>query len=189
MRLIFHGELRQRFGESFQIHASSIRDAIEGFSRQVNWPRDLTTMVVGHNTADDLEKCPKEVHLAPAIQGGSGKFFNIIVGIAMIGLAFVTGGASLVAGKLVTTALGASLLIGGGLMILQGIVQLFMKAPKFNKSNDPEASKYVSVNQNTTTIGTPITMAWGRIDLGGHWLSLQSDSNQLSFGVFPTTPA
>jgi hypothetical protein len=30
-------------------------------------------------------------------------------------------------------------------------------------------------------------MAWGRIAVAGQWLSLQSDSNNLSFGVFPNT--
>jgi predicted phage tail protein len=177
MRLIFHGELRKKFGRSFDLQANSIAEALDGFSRQVDWPSDMPVQVLGHRSDESLLECPEEVHIVPALRGGSGKWFNILIGAVL-----------LVAGVIVGGTLGLSLIINGGLMILSGIVQLFMKAPKYNKSNDPEASKYVSVNRNTTAIGTPMTMAWGRIDLGGHWLSLQSDSNQLSYGVFPATP-
>jgi len=189
MRLIFHGVLETKFGSHFDIFADSISEAIEGFSRQVDWPKDLVFEVAGHRTVESLLDCPKEVHILPALRGGSGKFFNILVGVAMIGLAFATGGATLAGGLLTTTSsLGAALLVGGALMVLQGVVMLFMKAPKYSKSLDPEASKYVTVNRNTTAIGTPVTLAWGTIDLAGQWLSLQSDSNQLSYGVFPTNP-
>jgi predicted phage tail protein len=177
MRLIFHGELRKKFGREFDIRANNIAEALEGFSRQVDWPKDMPVQVVGHRSDASLQECPDEVHVVPALRGGGGKFFNIILGSVLFVAGFLVGG-----------PLGMALMINGALMVLSGIVQLFMKAPKYNKSNDPEASKYVSVNRNTTAIGTTITMAWGRIDLGGHWLSLQSDSNQLSYGVFPTTP-
>jgi predicted phage tail protein len=190
MQLNFHGELARRFGPSFTMEASSIVDAIEGFSRQAGaqWPSDTRVVVVGYNTAESMMDCPHQIDLMPALQGGSGKFTNILIGVAMIGLAVATGGLSLGATGLVATALGSSLAISGALMILQGVVGLFMKAPKITKSQDPEASKYLALNKNTTAVNTPITMAWGRIDLGGQWLSLQSDSNNLTHGAFPATP-
>lgn len=188
MRLNFHGSLRKQFGDSFEIEASSIADAIEGFSRQVDWPTDTRVLVPGYDTLEDLrDNAPDEVDLMPAMNGGSGKWTNIILGAAMIGLAFVTGGASLAAGALTTTALGGSLLIGGALMIIQGVVGMFMKAPTFETTDDPEASKYIAVNKNTTKAGTPVTIAYGHVRLGGHWLSIQSDSNNLSHGQFPAT--
>jgi predicted phage tail protein len=170
------------------MQADSVADAIEGFSRQADWPRDMRVIAVGHSTRESLDERPEVVNLMPALTGGSGKFFGIILGVAMIGLAFVTGGASIVAGSLVTSGLGGSLLISGAMMILQGVVGLFMKAPKVQKSQDPEASKYTALNKNTVAVNTPLTLAWGRIDLGGHWLSLQSDSNNLSHGTFPVNP-
>jgi predicted phage tail protein len=190
MQLIFHGILRSLYGPTASIEAESVADAIEGFSRQhPNWPRNLLIEVIGHDTEEKLRERPAEVQLMPAMLGGGGKFTSILIGAAMIGLAFATGGVSFTAtGALTATSLGGSLLIGGAMMILQGIVGLFMKAPRLGKNNDPEASKYLAVNKNTTAVNTPITCAWGRIDLGGHWLSLQSDSNNLSFGVFPTNP-
>lgn len=188
MRLNFHGILKDRFGESFDMEASSIADAIEGFSRQTDWPTDVLVVVPGYDTLEALnDNCPDEVDLMPAVNGGSGKWTNIILGAAMIGLAFATGGLSLGAGAFIQSSLGASLLIGGGMMILQGVVGMFMKAPTFETTDDPEASKYVAVNKNTTKAGTPVTIAYGHVRLGGHWLSIQSDSNNLTHGQFPAT--
>lgn len=180
MRLVFHGLLRNLYGESVVMHAETPADAIEGFSRQQkNWPTDLLISVPGFETDLMLRKgFAKEIHLLPALAGGGGKFTNIIIGAALIVVGVI----------LLPSPMGWSLIVSGGLMVLQGVISLFMKAPKNTNSNDPDASKYLAVNKNTTAVGTPITMAWGRIDLAGHWLSLQSDSSNLAFGTFPTTP-
>jgi predicted phage tail protein len=181
MRVILHGILKNRIGESFEMEASSIADAIEGLSRQTDWPSDVPIRVVGHN---DLQKlyttCPDEIHLMPAMRGGSGRFFNIIIGAALIVAGVITGGLS--------TPLGASLIISGSMMVLQGVVALFQKQPTFNRNEDPEASKYLNPNRNTVAAGTPITLAYGEIDLAGHWVSIQSNSSNLSYGTFPATP-
>lgn len=171
------------------MEASTVREAVEGFSRQADdWP-DIRIVIPGYDTVEDFERGAEEIDLMPAMQGGGGKFGTILIGAAMIGAAFLTGGASIVAGSLVTQGLGAALLVSGGVMILNGVIGLFMKAPTFHTEQDPEASKYVSINKNTTKVGTPVTIAYGRINLGGHWLSLQSDSNNLSHGSFPVNPA
>lgn len=180
MRLIFHGLLRQRFGESFDMVADTVASAIEGFSRQTDWPSDVLIEVVGFDTDEKLKTYVDEVHLMPAMCGGGGKFGQIILGAALI------AGALLIPG--IGHALAISLIVSGGLMIVQGVMGLFLKSPSLKSANDPEASKYLPVNKNTTAVGTPITMAWGRIDLAGQWLSLQSDSTNLSYGVFPANP-
>lgn len=182
MRLIFHGELRKLFGESFNMDARTVSEAIEGFSRQAsNWPTDMRVSAVGFDTEDKLRESADEVHLMPTVYGGGGKFGSIILGAALIATAVLTGGAT--SGFFL--AAHTSLIITGSVMILQGVVGLFMKSPKIKNSQDPEASKYLSVNKNTTAAGTLATMAWGTIDLAGQWVSLQSDSNTLSFGSFP----
>lgn len=180
MRLIFHGQLRDKFGPECFMEANSVADALEGFSRQVDWPKDMLVEVVGHDTDEKLREKPDEVHIMPSLYGGGGKFGSIILGAVMV-----------VAGVILlptNPALGTSLLVSGGLMIAQGVFSLFLKTPKLSKNNDPDGSKYLGVNKNTTDIGTPIVLAWGTIDLSGHWLSLQSDSNNLVYGIFPTNP-
>jgi predicted phage tail protein len=181
MRLIFHGELKKLFGESFTMNSSSIHDAVEGFSRQQpNWPRSMPIEIVGYDSPEKMLECPEEVHLMPAMIGSGGRFGQILMGAALV-----------VIGVLLLPyahAFAVSLIVSGSVMILQGVVSLFMKAPSSTSVNNPESSKYLAVNKNTTAVGTPMTMAWGTIDLAGHWLSLQSDSNNLAFGVFPANP-
>lgn len=179
MKLIFYGQLRELYGPSATMQATSIADAIEGFSRQQgNWPRDLPISVVGYDTPEKLTEAPDEIHLLPTFRGGAGKYTNIIIGAALI----------VIGTLLMSTPFGVPLIVSGSVMVLMGVVGLFMKAPTLGKNQDPEASKYLAINRNTTAVGTLITLAWGRIDLAGHWLSLQSDSNNLSYGVFPTNP-
>ena len=179
MRLIFHGALREKFGASFDMEAESVAMAVEGFSRQVDWPEDMLIDIPGYDSEEKLQERPKEIHLMPSMMGGGGKFGSIILGAAMVAAAFIPG---------IGQALHVSLLVSGGLMMAQGVFALFMKTPKLSKNNDPDGSKYLGVNKNTTDIGTPVILAWGEIDLAGHWLSLQSDSNNLVYGVFPTNP-
>ena len=182
MQLIFHGELRKLYGESVTMACDTVADAIEGFSRQQpNWPRDLRINAVGFDTEEKLFGPAEVVHLMPAMAGGGGKFGAILLGAAMIGATFLLPG--------ISVALKTSLIVSGAMMIAQGVVGLFMKAPSLGKNADPDASKYLGINQNTTAVGTPIIMAWGRIAFAPHWLSLQSDSTNLSYGVFPANPA
>lgn len=183
MRLIFHGELRKLYGDDFVMATDTVGDAIEGFSRQSNWPTTFRVNVIADGERlDSIEKLMDyhdEVHLMPSMSGGGGKFTNIILGAALI-----------VGGLLaLPNPIGWSLIISGSIMIAQGVIGLFMKAPKVTSTTDPESSKYLNVNKNTVDVGTPIMMAWGLIDLAGQWLSLQSDSNNLAYGVFPSTPS
>lgn len=180
MRLIFHGQLRELYGKGVEMFSDTVADALEGFfSQQPDHPRDMLVEAVGFDTEEKLfaTTTQKEVHIIPAMYGGGGKFFNILIGAVLV-----------VAGVLISGPLGIALIINGGLMILQGIVSLFMKAPTASKSEDPPASKYLGVNRNTTQHGTPIIFALGTIAIGGHWLSLQSDADKLTLTNFPANP-
>ena len=179
MRLIFYGQLRTLFGPEAVMAVNSVGDAIEGFSRQAAWPRDLLVEVVGFTEEVQFKDYADEVHIMPAMAGGGGKFGQIIMGAALVAVAFIPG---------IGPALHVALLVSGGLAILQGVMGFFMKSPTLKSVNDPDASKYLPVNKNTTATGTPITLAWGTIDLAGQWLSLQSDSTNLSYGSFPANP-
>jgi predicted phage tail protein len=183
MRLIFHGILKDIVGPEARMEAATIAEAVEGFSRQhPAWPRDITIAIVGYTEEARIRsESPDEVHIMPALRGGGGKFGSIILGaaVAAVGAAlFFTG---------VGTAVGISLMVSGTLMMVQGVIGLFMKAPKMSQAENPEDSKYLGINRNTTAARTPITMAYGRVNLHPHWLSLQSDSNKLTHGRFPAT--
>lgn len=191
MKIILHGVLAERFGREHTIHTDVPADAIEGLSRQLpDWPRDLLIDVPGYaserllRSQTDIEA----IHLVPRMYGGGGKFGKILLGAALIGLAIAlpAAGGLYFAGTAIGMSTTAIATMGVG-MVLAGVSQFFMKAPTISKSNDPEASKYLGINRNTTQIGTPIALAWGRIKLTGHWLSLQSDSDHLVTTSFPVS--
>lgn len=182
MRLILHGELRRRYGTHFDFQARSVGEAVEGLSRQLpDWPRELLIEIPGFSSEEALQETTdvREVHLVPAMFGG-GAVGRILVGIVLIVASFVIPGLS--------AAVAAALIATGISMTLGGIMALFMKAPSTSKSEDPPPSKYFGVNDNTAESGTPITLAYGRINLFGHWLSLQSDADKLVQGTFPASP-
>lgn len=162
----------------------TVADAMEGIARQVpGWDRNLRIAVVGFDDERALTTPTDQevVHVMPALAGGGGRFGSIILGA----VTFAVGTVLTFTG--IAPQVGISLMISGGLMMVQGVIGLFMKAPDLSR-NETEASKYLAVNRNTIAVGTPIVMAWGTIDLAGHWLSLQSDSSNLAHGVFPATP-
>jgi predicted phage tail protein len=124
--------------------------------------------------------------------GGGGKWGAIILGVALIAAAFalpvLAPGATglFFAGTSIGMTTGMMFTMGAGMLLL-GVSQLFMKAPTVDKSSDPPPSKYLGNSKNTSAIGTLITMAYGRIKLTGHWLSIQVDSNDLVTTSFPAT--
>ena len=185
MKIVLHGILAERFGAEHFIETDVPADAIEGLSRQLpEWPRDLLIDVIDHPTEQLLRSRTDvdEIHLMPRMYGGGGKWGQILLGAALIGISFIPG-----LGQIAGVAISSMLFSAGASMVLMGVSQLFMKAPTVDKSNDPPPSKYLGINKNTTAIGTLMALAWGRIKISGQWLSLQSDSNQLVTTSFPAT--
>lgn len=179
MKIILHGTLAERFGREHFIQTDTPAEALEGLSRQMpDWPRDLAVDVIGFTT-DEALRAPTdktEIHVVPAMFGGGG-VFKIVIGVVLVVASFI-----LPPGP--WTPIMQSIGVG---MILSGISDLLMRAPTTDKSNDPPPSKYLGINRNTVAIGTFIPLAYGRIKMAGHWLSLQSDSNKLVKASFPAT--
>lgn len=188
MRIILHGTLAERFGREHEILTNVAAEAIEGLSRQLpGWPRDLAIDAVGFPT-EDLLRAPtdvEELHLMPSMYGGSGGFAKIVIGAALIAVAIFVPGL----GTFLGASVASMLFMAGASLALMGVAELLMSAPKIDSggNNDPAASKYLGINRNTVAIGTLIIMAYGRMKLGGHWLSLQSNSSQLVTTTFPVT--
>ncbi|WP_037500762.1 hypothetical protein [Sphingomonas jaspsi] len=179
MKIVLHGELAKRFGREHTIQTNVPAEALEGLSRQfADWPREMAVDVVGYRTEEKLRTptTDKELHLMPAMHGGGG-VVKIVIGVVMIVAAIILPKGPWTP---ILMSMGASL-------IMSGVCDLLMKAPTVDKSNDPPASKYLGINRNTVAIGTFIPLAYGRNKIAGHWLSLQSDSNQLVATSFPAT--
>jgi len=130
----------------------------------------------------------KEVfHITPVLVGSGGGWGRIAFGVAMIGLAFATGGASLAYANYVmlnpaVTGIAfsgfiakAAVYIGAGL-VLGGISQLLTPVPKA----PPEAQKLQSFSfsgiTQTTQQGGPIPIVYGKCFVGSAVLSAGLDT-------------
>lgn len=192
MQIKLHGKFAEDYPGEFFIEANTVADAVEGWSRQVGFyehlPLDQRPIVriVGFDTEKSLAETTEQntIHLVPAMIGGGGKFGTILLGAALIGLTVALPGIGTVIGG----KIGSALLAAGVGMVLSGVMGLFVKAPSVSKSNDPDASKYLGLSNNTTSIGTPIGIYYGRNAVDPHVLALNVDSSDMVVGAFPATP-
>lgn len=189
------GSLADQY-EPLTIGADTAAEAIEGWSRQVCPVGRIPQLieVVDFETEAQLRDTTEatKLYLYPAMYGGGGlgRYVGIIVGAAMIaGAIIATGGgaAAIFAGT--ANAFASSVFISGALMMVMGAINLFLPAPSLSKESDPEASKYIGSGDNSTKIGTHIPMGGGRMMVGGHFLSVQVNAQELVYGQFPSSPA
>ena len=82
------------------------------------------------------------------------KLFKIIVGALLIYAAVMTGG-----------ALGYALGAMGAMLALQGIIEMIM--PDADGNDQPEKSSLFNGPVNTTKVGVPVPMAYGKVEAGG----------------------
>lgn len=184
VKVVLHGSLKEQF-KSCEIVGDTVRDVIEGWSRQCGLaqiPMNERPVidVVGFDTIESMEEKTdvSELHLVPAMFGGKGGFGQILMGAALIGLSFVPG---------IGTTLATGLMAAGIGMGIGGVLSFFMTAPSVSASNDPDASKYISSRGNSTKIGTLISKGYGRFKLGGQYLSIQVNAQDMVFGTFPAS--
>ena len=127
----------------------------------------------------------QDIHFIPVISGAGGNTFKIIAGVALIGLAFATGGGSLLFTKAGFAAAGfgakAAFGIGAGLL-LSGVSDMLFPVPKlpdFNSEQDPRISFNFSGTQQTTRAGTPVPLVYGEIFTGSVVISGAVDTEQV----------
>jgi len=187
MQIKLHGHIATEYPDDYFVEAATVAEAIEGWSRQVGFYTHLpiedrpVLRVLGFDTSESLTERTEQkvIHLVPAMIGGGGNFGKILIGTALI-----------VAGVLAlpNLAVGGALIGAGIGMVLGGVMGFFVKAPTLSKDNDPEASKYLGLSNNTLEIGTPISNCYGEVAKYGHVLALNVDSNDMITGTFPTSP-
>ena len=126
----------------------------------------------------------EDIHFIPAISG-SGGIGKTLGGIALIGLAFATGGSSLALGLTgFTGGAGISAIVGniGIGLTLMGVSDMLFPLPKpqdFSSASDPQLSFSFSGVQNTSRAGTPVPIVYGEIFTGSVVISAAVDTNQV----------
>ena len=174
--------------------ANAIRFLISNFQGAENHIRNNNYQIkINNNDIAEHELAfpmgNSDIHIIPIIQG-SGGVGRVLGGIALIGLAFATGGASLSLSTGLTFKAGAlggvfvskALVYGGGLLALSGAAQMLApqpQTPDFQSSEDPRISFNFSGIQNVTRAGTPIPLVYGEIFTGSVVISAQVDTEQV----------
>jgi predicted phage tail protein len=144
------GELGRRYGRSYKIMAISPKEIISALSNQLNGFKEYLALAhkngmffklvsedaIGMGYEECMMPCNRLI-LAPIITGSgggtSGSIGRILLGAALIGLAFIPGigvglAGSAAAGKF--TAAGSALFGLGGSLLFSGIANLLTPSPK-----------------------------------------------------------
>ena len=127
----------------------------------------------------------EDIHFIPVIcgAGGDSKFF---LGLALVGIAIVTGGVGLSFGLSgFSGGLGISAAIGNlGLgLTLMGVSEMLFPIPKpqkFESEQDPRLSFSFSGIQNTSRAGTSIPIIYGEMMCGSVVISVAVDTHEVA---------
>jgi predicted phage tail protein len=170
------GELGRRFGRSYRFMANSPKDVISALSNQLAGFKDYLTgahedgigfrLVDGDAEGMDYEEMMmpcRQLVIAPIISGG-GNIGRILIGIALIALAFIPFGgafAGFVAGKF---AIGSGILFSlGTSLVLTGLAAL-LTPPVRNPKSDTEKKESFLFDRATelSSQGAPVPILYGR---------------------------
>jgi predicted phage tail protein len=189
MIVLLYGHLGKRFGRRHQYDIRTPAEAVRalavtlpGFRRYLiehsrpgyrvlvgKSPRTLETLAY---PADDAIK------IVPVVAGAGRGFGSVILGAALIGVGFITGGAGLSLGS--AWALGGSYFAGylatniGVGLVLGGVAQMLAPTPKTPGTPErPENRPSFAFDGplNTTAQGNPVPVCYGRLIVGSQVIS------------------
>jgi len=175
------GELGRKFGRSYEFMALNPKEIISALSNQLDGFKEylanahtngiffklVTTTPEGIDYNECMMSCDDLV-IAPVITGAGGSggsaLGKILVGVALIGLAFVPGiGTAIIANTTATGMItGGSILFSlGAALVLGGIADLLTPTPKKPKDNETQSSYLFDRAAELTTQGMPIPLLYG----------------------------
>lgn len=171
------GELGRRFGRSYEFMALSPKEVLSALSNQLDGFRDYLRgahengvffkLVTADPEGIDYNECMMPCDtlvIAPVITGAGGSGMSIgkiLLGVVLIGLAFIPGvgvaAAGAAAGKM--TAIGTALFSVGGALLFGGIAELLTPTPEQPK--ETEQSFLFDRAVDLTSQGLPIPLLYG----------------------------
>ena len=205
-KIKLYGELAEFVGhKEFEVKADTLASAVsflinnfEGIDRFMN-PK-YYQVKVGDYAIDESEIYhpigKEDIHFIPVISGAGRGFGRILLGAALIGLAFIpfagsgTGlgmlfGKGPVFGihKLGQVGMLSKALAGvGGALVLSGVSEMLFPLPKFDdfdSEGDPRLSFSFNGIQQTNRAGTPVPIVYGEIFTGSVVISASVDTEQV----------
>jgi predicted phage tail protein len=205
-KIKLYGELAEFVGhKEFEVKADTLAHAVsflvnnfEGIDKFMN-PK-YYQVKVGNYAIDESEIHhpigKEDIHFTPVISGAGRGFGRILLGAALIGLAFIpfagsgTGlgmlfGKGPVFGihKLGQVGMLSKALAGvGGALVLSGVSEMLFPLPKFDNfdsEEDPRLSFSFNGIQQTNRAGTPVPIVYGEIFTGSVVISASVDTEQV----------
>ena len=180
------GELGRRFGRSYSFMVRNPRDVISALANQLDGFKEYFCGAhengVGFKLVKDdpegmdyegvMMSCEKLV-IAPIIAGGGGNVGKILLGAALIGLAFIPGVGAFAAGSAQvlagTATAGALTTVGtvlfglGASLVLTGLAGLLTPPVKTPESDSKKKDSFMFDRAvELTTQGYPIPLLYGR---------------------------
>ena len=128
-----------------------------------------------------------DIHFDPVITGAGRGFGKILLGAALIGLAFMLPGGlaakigpgGILKGGITGGFLGKAMVGIGASLVLSGVSDMLFPMPEDDFSEDPRLSFNFSGLQNTSRAGTSVPIVYGEIMTGSIAISAAVDTNQV----------
>ena len=199
-KIKLYGELAEFVGhKEFEVKADTLASAIsflvnnfEGIDKFMN-PK-YYQVKVGNYAVDESELShpigQEDIHFIPVITGAGRGFGKVLLGAALIGFVFLSGGASFSLkqgltfkeGLLGSAFLNKSIAYVGGYLLLSGVSEMLFPLPKFDdfdSEQDPRLSFSFNGIQQTNRAGTPVPIVYGEIFTGSVVISASVDTEQV----------
>jgi predicted phage tail protein len=199
-KIKLYGELAKFVGhKEFEVKADTLSHAVsflinnfEGIEKYMS-PKHYQVKV-GNYAVDESELShpigKEDIHFVPVITGAGRGFGKILLGAALIGLVFMTGGASFSLksgltfkeGLLGSAFLNKSIAYVGAYLVLSGVSEMLFplpKPPSFESEEDPRLSFSFGGTQQTGRAGTPVPLVYGEIFTGSVVISGGIDTEQV----------
>ena len=199
-KIKLYGELAKFVGhKEFEVKADTLAHAVsflinnfEGIEKYMS-PKHYQVKV-GNYAVDESELShpigKEDIHFVPVITGAGRGLGKILLGAALIGLVFMTGGASFSMSSGLTfqnsvlggAFLNKSLTYLGGYLLLSGVSEMLFplpKPPSFESEEDPRLSFSFGGTQQTGRAGTPVPLVYGEIFTGSVVISGGIDTEQV----------
>jgi predicted phage tail protein len=171
------GELGRRFGRSYSFVASSPKEIISALSNQIEGFKDYLRQAhengIGFRLVDgnaegmayeEVAMGCKQLIIAPIVTGG-GAIGRVLLGVALIALAFIPGfGTAIAAGaaKASFTFVGGLFFNLGVSLVLTGIASLLTPPVEQPRETERKDSFLFDRATELTTQGQPVPLLYGK---------------------------
>ena len=199
-KIKLYGELAKFVGhKEFEVKADTLAHAVsflinnfEGVEKYMS-PKHYQVKV-GNYAVDESELAhpigQEDIHFIPVIAGAGRGLGKILLGAALIGFVFLSGGASFSLqsgltfkeGLLGSAFLNKSLAYVGAYLVLSGVSEMLFpmpQSPDFESEENPRLSFSFGGTQQTGRAGTPVPLVYGEIFTGSVVISGSIDTEQV----------